>query len=93
MNLNVVVNDSQSPLSPKSGIAFTSLLSPKAAIMLPTVDEVALHLSDYALFFDDSDLLKVVDLSPVCRAPPDELVPILGVAVDQINVFYEPRLI
>eukprot|EP01034_Spumella_vulgaris_P024887 gene24887-31278_t len=48
------------------------------------------HIKDYTVFFDDADMLKVVDLSPVCRAPPDELVPILGVAVDQINVFYEP---
>eukprot|EP01034_Spumella_vulgaris_P022125 gene22125-28230_t len=95
------------PLSPSSikvggtGIAFDSLVSPRVpavaaagggAVVLPTVDEVMLHSREYALFFDDADLLKVVDLSPVCRAPPDELVPILGVAVDQINVFYEPTI-
>eukprot|EP01034_Spumella_vulgaris_P024699 gene24699-31073_t len=86
---------SASQTTPRDGIAFDAsmLVSPRvtASCVLPSVDEVALHIGDYAVFFDDSELLKKSDISPLRKYPPEGLVKIAGVAADQITVFYEPK--
>ncbi len=92
---------SPSQQTPRDGIAFDSspsssqllLTSPRVpgGCVLPSLEEVALHLADYAVYFDDADLLKVSEVSPLRKAPPEGLVKIVGVAADQVNVFYEPK--
>ena len=59
--------------------------------LFPTLEEVKQNSSDYSLFFEDIDMLKTIDLSPVLRGPPVDLVPILGVCVNQVNVFHGTR--
>jgi hypothetical protein len=60
---------------------------------LPTPEEVSLHIRDYCLVFDETELLKIVDKSPVLSSPPEGLTPIRGVGADQVNVFYEPSIV
>jgi hypothetical protein len=61
-------------------------------VTLPTWEEVRLNLRDYYLVFDETELLKIVDKSPIIGTVPEGLVPMRVVGVDQVNVFYEPKL-
>jgi hypothetical protein len=62
------------------------------SVTLPTWEEVKLNIRDYCLVFDETELLKIVDKSPIIGTAPEGLVPIRVVGVDQVNVFYEPKL-
>ncbi len=55
-----------------------------------SVDEAAdilAHLTDYTIFFDDSQLKNT---TPLLSAKPIDLVPIASVCVDQLYILYEP---
>ncbi len=95
--LSTPLSPPQSHSTTRTGIAFDSpVMSPGGGLLrsvtLPTWEEVKLNIRDYCLVFDETELLKIVDKSPIIGTAPEGLVPIRVVGVDQVNVFYEPKL-
>ncbi len=54
--------------------------------------DISTHITEYHMYFDDTALLKdaIDHQSPVFKNPPQDLIPISAVCVDQVSIFYEP---